>query len=193
MRRQRSSSHLCVGHPKGHLVPGCPRSSTEYLELPISIAEADVTRAQNKIRLETDRGKSLGAKNGMTVELAEAQAVEKVCKWRLGYLKNLAENMIQPPSPRWGTSAVLCRSRGFVIGGWHNETIVSPQDSYILDLEQEHERRRREDDEFHKKLEEDRRNEQAKTATMDMQSAYELKQLIAAEGENAQRRDSKWA
>ncbi len=170
---------------KGTWFQAAPRSSTEYLELPISIAEADVTRARSKIRVEMDRGKSLGAKNGMTLELAEAQAVEKVCLWRLRHLKNSVENMVQPPSPRWGTSAVLCRSRGYLVGGWHNETIVSPLDSYILDLEQEHERRRREDDEFHKKLEEDRKNQEARSASMDMQSAYELKQLIAAEGENA--------
>ena len=162
-----------------------PRSSTEYLELPISIAEADVTRARNKIKLEASRGQSLGAKNGMTVELAEAQAVEKVCLWRLKYLRNLSENMTEPPAPRWGATAVLCRSRGFLIGGWYNETIVPPLDSYILDLEQEHERRRREDDEFHKKLEEDRQNEEARSSQQNMQSAYELKQLIAAESENA--------
>ena len=66
------SSH--VGHPKGHLF-SCP---LEYRasELPISIAEATL-HAQNKIR-STDRGKSLGAKNGMTVELAGAQSRKQV-------------------------------------------------------------------------------------------------------------------
>jgi hypothetical protein len=193
--RPTSLGHVCVDNDHHRIYAldlrrmvwfqAAPRSSSEYLELPISIAGADVTRAKGKVQLERDRGKSLGAKNGMTVELAEAEAVEKVCQWRLQQLQHDAENMVAPPSPRWGATTVVCRSRGFVIGGWHNKLAVPNTDSYILDLEQEHERRRREDDEFAKRLESQRRNEEARSASADMQSAYELKQLIAAESDNA--------
>lgn len=193
--RPTSLGHVCVDDDHSRIYAldlrrnlwfqAAPRSSSEYLELPISIAQADVTRAKNKVQVERDRGKSLGAKNGMTMELAEAEAVQKVCEWRLGQLSFISKNMVEPPAPRWGSSLEVCRSRGFLIGGWLDDRAVPNTDSYILDLEQEHERRRREDDEFHNRLEQQRRNEEARSANADMQSAYELKQMIAAEAENA--------
>lgn len=193
--RPTSLGHACVDEDHSRIYAldlkrnvwfqAAPRSSSEYLELPISIAQADVTRCRNKVQVERDRGKSLGAKNGMTMELAEAEAVQKVCEWRLGQLKFMSENMVEPPEPRWGSTLVVCRSRGFLIGGWLDGKAVPTTDSYILDLEQEHERRRREDDEFQNRLETQRRNEEARSANADMQSAYELKQLVAAESENA--------
>ena len=161
-----------------------PRESSEFLELPVSIAESDVLRAKVRVNLEKDRGKALGARNGMTLELSEAEAVLKVCEWRYTKLKHEMNNTTPPPAPRWGMTFVKNRSRGFMFSGWNKDKIVENQNLFVLDLEQEHERRRREDDEFQQKLETDRQNEEARNASANMQSAYELQQMIKAEKGN---------
>ncbi len=161
-----------------------PRETSEFLELPLSIAESDVMRAKVRVQMEKDRGKALGARNGMTLELAEAEAVLKVCQWRHSIIHAEKVNMTQPPAPCWGMSFVMHRSRGFLFSGWNKDKIVLSRNMYVLDLEQEHERRRREDDEFHQKLETNRRNEEARNASANMQSAYELQQMLKAEKTN---------
>jgi hypothetical protein len=161
-----------------------PRDTSEYLELPVQIAESDVVRAKARVQLEKDRGKALGARNGMTVELAEAEAVQKVCQWRYNLLHMEMVDMTQPPAPRFGFSFAKYGSRSYLFSGWNAKNAEMSGNFYVLDLEQEHERRRREDDEFHEKLEKDRKNQEARNASADMQSAYELQQMIRAEKVN---------
>lgn len=162
-----------------------PQDTGEYLEIPLRIAEAEVMRAISKVALERDRGKALGAKNGMTMEVAEAEAVLKVCKWRANRVKLEIQSALQPPPPRWGSCLVGAGPRAYYLNGWYSSEIVGRQEAYVLDLEQEHERRRREDEEFHRELEAKRRAEESQTAAGDMQSAYELRQLILNEAVNA--------
>ena len=57
-----------------------PYMSAEYLREAESIAEADIMRAQQKARAEKHRGHAAGARNGITMELIEAEAALEVCK-----------------------------------------------------------------------------------------------------------------
>lgn len=54
--------------------------STNYLDGPIRVAESDIRRAEQQVSIEKARGIAAGARNGITVELMEAEAVLTVCK-----------------------------------------------------------------------------------------------------------------
>jgi hypothetical protein len=45
-----------------------------------------------------------GALNGKTIELAEAQAILEVCKWRLSELEKQQIEESNAPPARWGAS-----------------------------------------------------------------------------------------
>lgn len=158
--------------------------SVESLDGPLQIADSDILRAKQRVAVEKDRGKALGARNGMTVELAEAEVVLNVCHWRRKMLLREKSNLREPPPPRWGASFDAVGCRAFYLGGWGANEVVGADDSFILDLEHEMERRRREMDEFHLKLERDRKNEQNTSNLRDMQSAYELRAMLLAEKSN---------
>jgi len=159
--------------------------STEALEVPLQIADSDIMRAKLRVEAERDRGRSLGARNGVTVELAEAQAVLNVCEWRRKMLLRERDNLRDPPPPRWGASLEAVGCRAYFVGGWCDEAEVPKGESYILDLEHELERRRREMDEFHLKLERDRQIDLNNSNLQNMQSAYELRAMLMAEKANA--------
>ena len=161
-----------------------PVGSVESLEVPLQIADSDIMRARQRVSTERDRGKALGARNGMTVELAEAQVVLDVCTWRRKMLERERENLREPPPPRWGASLDAVGCRAFYLGGWEADALVPKGETYILDLEHEMERRRREMDEFHLKLERDRKNMENNSNLRDMQSAYELRAMLLAEKAN---------
>lgn len=54
--------------------------SSSYLDGPIRVAESDIRRAEQQVAVEKSRGIAAGARNGITVELMEAEAVLTVCK-----------------------------------------------------------------------------------------------------------------
>jgi len=170
-----------------------PLESTEFLETPMRIADSDIVRAKQKVRTEKDRAKALGARGGMTVELAEAEAVLNVCNWRREALNKEMRNMGVPPPPRWGGSLTRVGCRAFYLGGWLTNTIATKDDTFLLDLEQEHERRRRDDDEFKAKLERDRKLEESRSGASAMQSAYELRAMQMMEKENEAKERRKMA
>ena len=97
-----------------------------------------------------------GARNGKTVELAEAEAVLAVCAWRLSVLQKEELDCSNPPEPRFGASLTTVYQRLFYCGGWTATAAVAQGEVLVLNLEQEHERRRRLDDEFKARLERDR-------------------------------------
>jgi len=158
--------------------------SVESLDGPLQIAESDILRARRRVAAEQDRGRVLGARNGMTVELAEAQAVLNVCIWRRKMLEQERGSLREPPPPRWGASLDAVGCRAFYFGGWAKDALVPKGETYILDLEHEMERRRREMDEFYLKLERDRKNTENSANLKDMQSAYELRAMMLAEKSN---------
>lgn len=57
-----------------------PYMSAEYLHEAERIAEADILRAQQRVHAEKHRGHAAGARNGVTMELIEAEAALEVCR-----------------------------------------------------------------------------------------------------------------
>jgi hypothetical protein len=97
-----------------------------------------------------------GVLGGKTVEVAEAQAVLAVCKWRKEVLLKEQKELVHPPPPRFGASITrLGRVRGrrlLYMGGWNLDRAVAKGESMVLNLEQELEKQRRLDDEYKAKL-----------------------------------------
>jgi hypothetical protein len=81
-----------------------PIENTESLEVPLQIAESDIIRARAQVEEERDRAKILRARRGMTVELAEAEAVLQVCEWRKGMLLKEQRELIPSPQNCFGVT-----------------------------------------------------------------------------------------
>ena len=158
-----------------------PVLSTEYFEKPLEIARADIIRAQQRAEAEKHRGHALGARNGMTVERAEADAVLEVCKWRLKTLEKDCASTCEPPSARWGATFTRIGQRALYLGGWKRESIVAKEDMFVLNMEHDMERARREDDDYRARLERDRQKQEWNASMNDMESAFELKAMKLAE------------
>lgn len=124
----------------------------------------------------------------MTIELAEAEAILKVCEWRKNMLIKEQNELIPSPNDCFGVTFERIGQRGFLLGGWNNmEAINTRKYLLMLDLEVEHERRRRLNDEFHAKLERDRLLDENKTFLEKLQSSYELRIMLAMEKLNEKR------
>lgn len=164
-----------------------PVNSAEMYEIPLQIAESDVIRSAHKVEDEKLRALSLKARNGMTVELAEAEAVLNVCKWRLKTLEKEKENSQSAPLARWGATFTKFGQRAFFLGGWGHNAIIGKNGIFELDLEHELEKRRREIEDFRAKLERDKSTQEGLENIGNMQSAYELRALILAEKMNEAR------
>eukprot|EP01038_Epipyxis_sp_PR26KG_P009542 gene9542-12852_t len=158
-----------------------PINSTESLQDALRIAQADIIRAKNKIKEEKARGLSLGALNGKTVELAEAEIVLKVCHWRHSVLLNEEKQLNAPPMSRFGSAVLSLHQRLIYIGGWNQSQAAASGDVMVLSLEQEHEKRRRLDDEFKARLERNRIKEEAEAHMANVQSVYELRAIKQAQ------------
>ena len=76
-----------------------PLHTKEKLEEPIRIATTDYLRAKKRVESEKFAALKLGALNGQTVELAEAEAVLQVCKWKLRVLLKEARRAQSAPLP----------------------------------------------------------------------------------------------
>ena len=164
-----------------------PVNSAEMYEIPLQIAESDVIRSSHKVKDEKLRALSLNARNGMTVELAEAEAVLNVCKWRFKTLEKEKENSQSSPLARWGATFTKFGQRAFYLGGWGHNAIIGKNGIFELDLEHELEKRRREIEDFRAKLERDKTMQDGLENMSNMQSAYELRALIMAEKMNEAR------
>jgi len=81
-----------------------PIENTESLDIPLQIAESDIIRAKAQVEEERDRAKILRARRGMTVELAEAEAVLQVCEWRKGMLLKEQRELIPSPQNCFGAT-----------------------------------------------------------------------------------------
>ena len=57
-----------------------------------------------------------GALNGKTIELAEAQCVLEVCKWRQSVLLNEQQEHTSAPPSRWGATLTAHGQRVLYIG-----------------------------------------------------------------------------
>ncbi len=58
----------------------------------------------------------LGALNGKTIELAEAQAVLEVCRWRQSVLQSEQLEHTSAPPARWGATLLAHGQRVLYIG-----------------------------------------------------------------------------
>ena len=160
-----------------------PRDTTTQMDIPIEIAKNEIIRAKNRLRSERDKGHMLGAKNGLTVEVSECEAILEVCKWRLRVLYQEREELRDPPRQRWGHTLECSGQRAYLIGGWNSERVAPRQEILILDFEDELERRRRRELEFHARLERERVAEEKKRYEDDIFTKHELEVLRQAERE----------
>jgi hypothetical protein len=161
-----------------------PKQTAQYIDTALSIAEADLIRARQRCEAEHCRGLSLGALNGQTVELAEAEAVLDVCQWRKHALMIEKQSTRPAPVPCWGANGLeLVRQRAYLMGGWdsdgHGIPMCGESKAHItlLDCESEGERTRRLADEFGSKLELEQRVADEKAKLNKFLSAAELRIL----------------
>jgi hypothetical protein len=186
-----SLGHVPMDHPSSRVyslnmntmkwAQSPPLDSTEYLEGPLRAAEGDIKRAVVRVNDTKNRGMSLGARRGVTVDYLEAEKILEVCKWRKRMLVRERDEFRQPPTSRWGVSLTVLDQRAIFFGGWGSKEVVPRGDIYTLDLEQDLERRRRVEAEFRSKLENERGIQEKHALQLEIQSAYELRAIIAAE------------
>ncbi|GMI19640.1 hypothetical protein TrCOL_g992 [Triparma columacea] len=140
----------------------------------LDAAGAAVRRAKAVLEDEKAAAMSRGVPGGRSVEAAEAEAVEKVCKWRLGRLQETCRNVKEQPPPRYGHAAVPLGQRIYFVGGCEEDRAVgSGKEMVVLDLEQPDERERRLREEFHARLERERRIQEFKEEQERKQREYE--------------------
>lgn len=96
--------------------------------------------------------------NGKTIELAEAEAVLAVCKWRKDVLlKEQSESLSSTsPPPRFAAALTRTGQRLLYSGGWYVHGAVPKGDLMVLNLEHELEKRRRQNDEYVARMERQR-------------------------------------
>ena len=124
-----------------------------------------------------------GAKNGLTVEVSECEAVLEVCKWKLRMLYQERDELRDPPRQRWGHSLVCRGQRAYLIGGWTSSAAASREGNLILDFEDELERRRRQELEFNARLERERVAEERRVLNEEILTKHELEVLLRADHE----------
>ena len=90
--------------------------STTFLTMP-SVKGADTYSVYINITYNiTHHHTTPGALNGRTIELAEAQAVLEVCKWRQSMLTAEQSEVSVAPNGRWGGSLTAQGQRMLYIG-----------------------------------------------------------------------------
>lgn len=104
-----------------------PMDSKSYLDGPLRVAQADITRAQERLEIEKARGIAAGARAGITVEVVEAETVLKVCRWRKQMLVKEQTELLNPPRSFWGGGMCMMAAAGntqwegnraLLHGGW---------------------------------------------------------------------------
>lgn len=180
--------------------------TTDYLDGPLRVADNDIARAKRRVETERSRGLSLGAREGVTVEFMEAEAILNVCRWRKQMLLNEQSDLLSPPNACFGMDGCIMGAAGnpsgfgnraIFHGGWNfggiwggiNHQVLQFGDHenlkckeavnccIVLDLEQEMERRRRLEEEFHAKLERDRIENEKANFQRKVQSLFELREV----------------
>ena len=176
-----------------------PRDTTSQMDIPIEIAKNEIIRAKNRLQSERDKGFMLGkplndtfrllqrfaigAKNGLTVEVFECEAVLEVCKWRLRMLYQERDELRNPPHQRWGHTLVCRGQRAYLIGGWTSFSAAAREDVLILDFEDDLERRRRQELEFNARLDRERIAEERRILNEEILTKHELEVLLRADRE----------
>lgn len=97
----------------------------------------------------------IGAPNGLTKEVAVAQAMLNVCVWRKQQLEKKTKEDFLSPNPIIGASFTALRQRILLVGGF-TPGIGYRQDVLALSVEHVYERERRLEEMYHAKLELDR-------------------------------------
>ena len=148
---------------------------TPYAMLPtLNSARTAVRRADRMLEDELGSARSRGIPGGRSLEVAEAEAVSKVCKWRLRTLQEQCSLLQDPPGSRYGHATVAMGQRLYFIGGFEiDHAVGSGLDMIVLDLEQPDERERRLREEFHAKLERERRIQEFEEEQRRKQKEYE--------------------
>jgi hypothetical protein len=133
--------------------------NTPYAMLPtLEAAKTAVRRAERVCEHEVATARSLGVPGGRNIEVAEAEAVLTVCKWRLKSLQDQVKLLSPPPPSRYGHAATALGQRIYFVGGFEaDRSVGSGSEMVVLDLEQADERERRLREEFHARLERERR------------------------------------
>jgi hypothetical protein len=163
-----------------------PITSLQYYKQTLLIAEADVIRAQKKFNSAKLEGLSLGVLNGLTKEVALAEALLNVCIWRKQKIENQAIEEFLSPDPTIAATMTIVRQRLIYLGGF------TPGKGFrrdVLDLSVEHiyERERRLEELYHARLELEMKEEQAKLNMERLISAYELRAVMMEERRNRDR------
>lgn len=158
-------------------------ASKESMNEPLHMANMEIARAKQRVDIEHRRGMMLGAPGGLTAELLEARRMAEVSEWRKDMLLAELDSMIAPPPPRWGDTGVPIGSRILVYGGWTDRRAAMEEDTLVLDAEDDLERARRLEDEFQARIETERLENEARGRGNDLQSAFELRMILAAERE----------
>jgi hypothetical protein len=166
-------------------------ASRETMAEPIHMAAMEIARCQELVDLEHRRGMMLGAPGGLTVELLEARKVLEVSKWRRDMLIAERDSMVAAPQPRWGLNAVALGRRVLFYGGWLPSRAAGQNETLVLDVEDDLERLRRLEDEFQARIAMERLERDVHGMGMDLQSAYELRMILAAEREREEKERKK--
>jgi len=140
----------------------------------LEAARTALRRSRRVLEDEKSNALSRGVQGGRSVEVAEAEAVEAVCVWRLERLQDTCRRLKDPPPARYGHTAVPLGQRIYFVGGYEEDKSVgSGKEMVVLDLEQPDERERRLREEFHARLERERRIQEFKEEQERKQKEYE--------------------
>ena len=150
----------------------------------LNAAATAVRRAKRVLEDAIGTACSMGVPGSRSLDVAESEAMLKVCEWRLATLQRQVGALKSAPRGRYGHAAVAMGQRIYFVGGWEEDRCVgSGTEIVVLDLEQADERERRTREEFHARLERERRIQEFLDEQSRKQREYEDRIRIAAERE----------
>lgn len=149
----------------------------------LDAARADVRRARSRVQAARAQGFVVGAPSGVTRDVLLAEAVEKVCSWRVAVLEQEASRFRSAPDARAGLCFARVGARAFCQGGWGADETALSNEFFVLDMEHEQAKQERLQSEFHARLEKERAGAEAAARTSAALTAFELREQWQAERE----------
>jgi hypothetical protein len=150
-----------------------------FLAPALRAAGVELRRSIRRMEAEKARGLSVGVPGGLTLEHAEAEALQHACRWRLVTLQGEAERLRPPPEGRWAAAGALVGARIITHGGW--TSAGASGETVVLDLEHALERFARVEKETMAMLERARKAHDSKGRRQHIESAHECRAKRAAE------------
>jgi hypothetical protein len=149
----------------------------------LDAARADVRRARTRVQAARAQGFVVGTPSGVTRDVLLAEAVEKVCSWRVAILEQEASRFRSAPNARAGLCFARVGARAFCQGGWVADENALTDEFFVLDMEHEQAKQERLQSEFHVRLEKERASAEAAARTSAALTAFELREQWQAERE----------